>query len=267
MQFSIIFADISDWLIANTVTVILAFILLIVGWGIAQFLSVRIRTNIATNPKIDNTIAPAIAQIVRYAIYIVTVIFVLRLLGLPLTTMFAVLGAAGLAIALGLRGILANISSGLMILALRPMSVGDYIEGANFAGSVAEIELFNTILKTSDGQFVFVPNSNIWGMTITNYSKEPNRRLDINVSISPKADIANARKVLLKIATADTRVFSDPNPVVNLLEFSGVEAIIHLRMWTKTSDHWDVKYKMTEDVKIAFEKAKIELSVPHKYLK
>lgn len=265
MQFGTVFADLTEWLITNTVTVVLAIVILAIGWGIAQFLSTRIRTKMATNPNADKTIAPAIAQFARYALYIVTIMLVLNLFGLPLTSMLAVLGAAGLAIALGLRGILSNISSGLMILTLRPMSVGDYIEGAGFAGSVVEIELFNTTLKTPDGIFVFVPNSNIWGVVIKNFSKEPQRRCDINVSISPKADITKARKVLLKIATADTRVFSDPKPIVNVLDFSGIETNIHLRMWTKTSDHWNVKFELTEAVKLAFEKSKIELSVPNIY--
>lgn len=123
MQLGTVFTDITEWLITNTVTVVLAILLLITGWGFAQFLSVRIRTKMSINPNADDTVAPAIAQFSRYALYIVTVMLVLNLFGIPLTSMLAVLGATGLAIAVGLRGILFNISSGLMILALRPISV------------------------------------------------------------------------------------------------------------------------------------------------
>lgn len=215
----------------------------------------------ARNSKADETVAPAVAQFARYAIYAVTLMLVLGLFGLPFTAMLTALGAIGLAIAIGLRGILTNISSGLMILALRPMSVGDYVEGPDFSGTVVEIELFNTILKSPAGLNIFVPNSKIWGVVITNYSKEPKRRVDIELGISYDADIAVARREMLDAASKEPRILNDPEPVVHVTNLDTRAVMIRLQLWTQTPDYWDVRFTLIEAVKIAFDDAGID--IPH----
>jgi len=148
-----------------------------------------------------------------------------------------------------------------MILALRPMSVGDYVEGPDFSGSVVEIELFNTILKSPAGLNIFVPNSKIWGVVITNYSKEPRRRVDIEVGISYDADIALARRTMLDVALEDARILSDPKPEVHVTDLNIRAMMIRLQLWTATSDYWDVRHGLIEAVKIAFDD--VGIKIPH----
>ncbi len=136
-----------------------------------------------------------------------------------------------------------------------------YVAGAEFSGSVVEIELFNTVLQDPDGMYVFVPNSKFWGVVFTNYSREPKRRLDFQVGISYDADIQLARRVLLEIAENDTRILSDPAPVFNVVDLGERAVKVQLRLWTKTPDHWDVRFDLTEATKLAFDKAAID--IPH----
>ncbi len=261
MQFRTIISTLTEWVITNTVTLVLAVLLLAVGWSFARLLSNRIKMRMTSDPNADDTVAPAVAQFARYAIYTGTLMLVLGLFGVPFTIMLTVLGAVGLAVAVGLRGILANISSGLMILALRPMSVGDYIEGAGFTGHVVEIELFNTVLKSSAGLYVFVPNSKIWGVVITNHSREPERRLDVQLGISYDADIQTARRVMLELTTGDARILADPAPIVHVTDLNERAVMIRLQVWTKTPDYWAARFDLTEAVKIAFDGAGIDM--PH----
>lgn len=253
MTFSQIVSSITEWLVTHTLTLSIIIGILVVGWSFAHFLSSRIRTRMARNPNADDTVAPAVAQFARYAVYITTITLVLLIAGVPLSLMLTALGAAGLAIAIGLRGVLSNISSGLMILALRPMSVGDYVEGPDFSGSVVEIELFNTILKSAKGQFIFVPNSKIWGVVITNYTRESNRRLDIDIEITYDAEIALARHTLLEISSHDDRILNEPEPVVLVTELNMRAVNIRLQVWTSISDYWGVRFELLEAAKLAFD--------------
>lgn len=254
-----IFGAVSGWVITHTLAVGIAFGLLVGGWALAQFISHRIRRRFSSNPGADETFAPVVAQAARYAIFITAIIFALAVLGVQVPAMLTILGAAFVGIAIGLRGILANVAAGLMILTMRPMSTGDYITGAGFSGTVTEVGLFNTLLKTSDGLYVFVPNSQIWGKPITNYSRETVRRFDLKVGIAYDADIDKARKILMEIATADERILSEPAAVVYVSDLGEYSVIMLLRIWVNTSDYLDVRYQFVELVKKAFDKNGIEI--------
>jgi len=249
----------SEWLISNTLSFATAIIILVVGWMAARFVSKSIRKYLPNSRGVDKTIAPILAQIARYGILIVAIVIALSQLGVQTASMLAVLGAAGLAIALALQGTLSNIAAGVMLIWLRPMSIGEYIDGNNVSGTVTEIGLFGTRLRTAKGIYVFVPNSQIWNSAVTNYSREPRRRVDIKVGIAYDADIAIVRKALMKVATGDKRVLPDPAPVVHVDSLGDSAVVMLLRLWVSTPDYWDVVYAFNEQVKISLDKAGIEI--------
>lgn len=259
MQAAELFTFATDWLAANVSSMVIALIVFIVGWTAAKFVSHWIRNNLSKARGVDKTVAPVLAQVARYAILIFTLMAALAQLGVQTTSMLAVLGAAGLAIALGLQGVLTNIAAGLMIIGLRPMSVGDFVSGQGGSGTVTEIGLFGTRLQTADGLYVFVPNSQIWGSAITNYSRNTKRRFDLKVGISYDSDMAKARTAMLKLAKADKRVMSNPDPIVYIDELGDSAVVMLLRIWVKTSDYWDVRFELIEKTKLAFDKAGIEI--------
>ena len=161
------------------------------------------------------------------------------------------LGAAGLAIALGLQSTLSNIAAGIMLIWLRPIAIGEYIVGDGVAGVVVEIGLFGTRLRSTSGLYIFTPNQKLWNSAITNHSREPRRRIDVNITVPDSINVAQARKAMLKIATADKRVQVDPPPTVHVETFVGDRIVLQLRAWVPTPDYLPALRDMTERSKAA----------------
>lgn len=258
MQFAEIYAVSTEWLLGNVFALTSAIITLIVGWLASRFLSKALRTFLPKTRTIDKTIAPVLSQTVRYGILIIASVVALSQLGVQTASILAVIGAAGLAIALALQGTLSNIAAGVMLIWLRPLSVGEYIDGGGVAGTVVELGLFGTRLQKPDGVYIFVPNSQLWNASITNYSREPKRRMDLKIGIAYDADIAIARKELMKISK-DERVLKDPAPIVYVETLGDSAVTVMLRLWVPTDDYWDCLFAFTEQAKLAFDAAGIEI--------
>ena len=229
-----------------------AIVLLVVGWTVAGWIRRVIRRTLDSVPVLDETLKPLIANLVRYAVLIFVLIAVLNQFGVQTTSIIAVLAATGLAIGLALQGMLANIASGVMLLFLRPFNVGEYVEAGGIAGTVAEIGLFNTEIKSSAGPGLVVPNSKIWDGPITNFSRNPTRRFDIAVGIGYDDDIDGAMALLKGLLTGDDRVLDDPEPLVVVQELGDSAVIINLRAWTRSGDYgatvWDLNKEIITEL-------------------
>lgn len=229
-----------------------AIVLLVVGWTVAGWIRRVIRRNLDSVPVLDETLKPFIANLVRYAVLIFVLIAVLNQFGVQTTSIIAVLAATGLAIGLALQGMLANVASGVMLLFLRPFNVGEYVEAGGIAGTVAEIGLFNTEIKSSAGPGLVVPNSKIWDGPITNFSRNPTRRFDIAVGIGYDDDIDGAMALLKGLLTGDDRVLDDPEPLVVVQELGDSAVIINLRAWTRSGDYgatvWDLNKEIITEL-------------------
>jgi small conductance mechanosensitive channel len=258
MQLAELYTVSSEWLIGNVFALGTAIITLIVGWLAARALSQAIVTLLPNTRTVDKTVAPVLSQAVRYGILIIAIVIALSQLGVQTASILAVLGAAGLAIALALQGTLSNIAAGVMLIWLRPMSVGEYIEGGGIAGTVAELGLFGTKLNTADGVYIFVPNSQLWNASITNYSRAKRRRIDLKIGIAYDASIATARAELMKLSK-DERILGDPEPIVYIESLGDSAVIIMLRVWVLTENYWDVLFDLTEKAKLAFDNKGIEI--------
>ena len=241
----------ANWLLSNAGGIISAILVLLFGWYLARAASRVVERVMPRAYGVDRNFVPLVSQVARYGILAFAVITALSLVGVASTSIYAALAAAGLAIALALQNTLANIAAGIMLILLRPIAIGEFITGDGVAGVVVEIGLFGTRLRSTSGLYVFTPNQKLWSSAITNHSREPRRRIDVNVSIPDTLDIARARKILLRVATSDKRVLIDPPPNVHVDSFSGTTVAMQLRAWVATPNYLSTLYALTEDSKIA----------------
>lgn len=254
------FADLGVQYGLNLVTAIL---ILFAGFIIAGWASRAVRRRLTDMKRFDNALVPIVGQIARYAVLIFTLILVLAEFGIQTTSIIAVLGAAGLAIGLALQGTLQNVAAGFMLLFIRPFTTGDFIETSVGTGTVDEIGLFMTRMRTPQGVFLAVPNSKIWSDAITNYSKLPTRRIDLVVGIAYEDDIDEARKIILKLAKDDKRVQESPEPITFVTNLGDSSVDIELRAWTRREDYWNARWDLTREIKLALDKAGISIPYPH----
>lgn len=212
----------------------------------------------------EPTLIPFLAGLVYYAAIAVVLIAVLGLFGIETTSLVAVLGAAGLAIGLALQGTLSNFSSGVMLLVFRPFKVGDYIEAAGVSGTVAEVGIFTTILNTPDNKKIIVPNSAIYGDTITNYSANDTRRNDLLIGVSYDDDLGVARDTILRVLNGDDRVLADPEPQVAVSELGDSSVNFVVRPWCKKEDYWGLRFDLTRTIKEELESAGCSIPFPQR---
>jgi len=239
-------------------------VILVVGYIAARWGSAALYKVLSKNENFDRTLLPVARAIMRYAILIFVVIAALAQLGVQTTSVLAVLGAAGLAIGLALQGTLSNIAAGMMLLWLRPFSVGDYIETSTAAGTVTEVGLFVTHLTSFDGIYRFVPNSELWNTTLINYSRNPTRMTDMEIGISYASDIEKARQIMLDLANSDERVVKDPAPVVFVDVLGDSAVVMRYRVWIGNADYWATQRYLLEETKRRFDAAGIEIPFPQR---
>lgn len=244
--------------------IVSALLILIVGWWIAGRLGAAVRRVLDRQERLDATVKPLIASLVKYTVLIITVVAVLGRFGVQTASIIAVLGAAGLAIGLALQGTLQNIAAGIMLLALRPLKVGEYVEAGGLGGTVEEIGLFTTTLTTADGVYVTAPNSSLWNTAITNYSRNPRRRLDFTIGIAYGDDIGKAQDALLTLMRSDERILAEPAPMTMVTALADSSVNINLRCWVKTADFWDVKWAIQKGAKRAVEDAGCSIPFPQR---
>ena len=242
--------------------IVQAIVILIVGYWLAGKLSKAIRRWLDRFERVDSTLKPLFANIVRYVVLIVTLVAVLAQFGVQTTSIIAVLGAAGLAIGLALQGTLQNIAAGIMLLLLRPFKVGDFIDAAGKMGTVIELGLFSTEFKTPDGICIITPNGSIWGASVTNYSRNATRRIDVVAGISYNDDIDKARDVLLGLMTGDDRVLKDPAPETMVVALGDSSVNINMRCWVNSGDYWGTLTDLNQSAKVQIEAAGCSIPYP-----
>ena len=232
---------------------------IVAGWARRSVLRVLNRA-----PGLDDTLEPVISNIVRYAILLLVLIAVLAQFGVQTTSIIALLAAAGLAVGLSLRGTLQNIAAGVMLLLLRPFRIGDYIDAEGLAGTVEEIGIFSTHLRTFDGVYLKAPNRRIWNRAILNYSRAEKRRLDIVVDIAYDDDIDKAQAALLGLMTSDSRVNAEPEPQVLVKELAASSVNLDMRCWAAAGDYWSLLFDLNKAAKLRLDAEGISIPFPQR---
>jgi small conductance mechanosensitive channel len=251
-----------DSLINLSVNAVAAIAILVAGWLIAAWAQKSVRIRAERNAVVGVTLAIVLGQIARILILIVTVISVLNQFGVQTASLVALLGTAGLAIGLALQGALSNVAAGILLLVLRPFRVGDYVEFASTGGSVDEIGLFVTRMHTPDNVGLIVPNSQIWGGAIRNYSQNDTRRVDLVFGISYGDNMDKAVQLVTELINADDRFLKDPEPLVAVAELADSSVNIYVRPWVRRTNYFAAKLDLTRKVKERFDSADITIPFP-----
>ncbi|MET3522497.1 mechanosensitive ion channel family protein [Mesorhizobium sp. M4B.F.Ca.ET.215.01.1.1] len=255
-------AQLSSLIVSYSFSAVGAVILLVVGYLVAGLAERSIFAGLGHIHGFDATLRHFFSKIVRYAILILVVIMVLGQFGVQTASIIAAIGAIGLAIGLALQGTLQNIAAGIMLLALRPFRIGEYVEVGPISGTIEEIGLFATRLRTVDGVYVLAPNSTLWNQPVRNYTRNGVRRGDVTLTIGSWNDIDLAQKTMLAVAATERRVRREPAPIAFVATVGDSGVAISLRYWTSSADFFATQIDLTKRAKQAFDTEGISVPVP-----
>ena len=238
-----------------------AIVVLIIGlWIIGRI--TRLVKNTFEKREMDPSLRGFLSSMISILLKVLLVISVMSMVGIAVTSFIAILGAAGLAIGLALSGTLQNFAGGVILLIFKPFKVGDYITAEGHSGTVEEIQIFVTYLKTPQNVTIIIPNSGLATNSLTNYSAKPIRRVDWSFGIAYGDSYDKAKDVLLKLIEEDERILKDPEPFIALGELADSSVNITVRAWVNSGDFWDVFFDMNEKVYKTFEKEGINIPFP-----
>ncbi len=243
--------------------VIAAIVILVIGRWVAKGIKKLFLTQLEKR-KVDLTIVSFVGNFSYIMMMTFVVLAALRQVGIQTTSFIAVLGAAGLAIGLALQGSLSNFAAGFLIILFRPIRVGDFIEGAGVSGTVEEIQIFTTQLKSPDNKTIIIPNAKLTGDNIVNWSVKGTRRIDMVFGIGYDDDIDKAKSVLTTVINEDDRVLKDPSPTIALSELGDSSVNFVVRPWVKFGDYWNVYFDTMEKVKKRFDAEGISIPYPQR---
>jgi small conductance mechanosensitive channel len=243
-------------LVSSGIRFVAAIAILAIGWMLATYVKRWVDAGLKHLP-LDATLKPLLSQLLRYAILIITFILVLEQFGVQTTSLIAVMGAAGLAIGLAMQGTLANVAAGVMLLILRPIRVGHFVQAGGQSGTVREIGLFTTIMVTRDQLYISIPNSAIFGSTIINYTRERLRRVIFNVPVDRCNDLDKIEKIIAEVCLANKLVLKEPPPSAVVTEIQEYSIILRVRAYARSPDYWQALYALQKDVVTALNKADV----------
>jgi small conductance mechanosensitive channel len=244
-----------------SIKILIALLIFFIGQLVAKFIA-RILGKVLGRTKLDRILVEFIQSLVNALLLVFVIVAALDQLGVNTNSVIAVLGAAGLAIGLALQGSLQNFAAGFMLLIFRPFKGGDFVEAAGTAGVIEKIGIFSTTLHTGDNKEVIIPNGSIYSSNIVNYSKRPTRRIDMIFSIGYEDDIRTARDIIAAIIKDEPRILPEPNTLIAVGELAANSVNFFVRPWVKTEDYWDVKFALTEKIKLAFDANSITIPFP-----
>jgi len=247
----------SDWVIK----IVIALLIYLIGKWIAKRIT-NIVKKLMNARDVDPTLVNFLSNVV-YAILLVAVILAaLDTLGLPVTSLIAIVGAAGLAVGLALKDSLGNFASGVMLVMFRPFKKGDFVEVAGVAGSVEEIRIFSTTLTTPDNKLIIIPNGQVASGTITNYSANDQRRVDLVFGVGYDDDLKVTREVLTRLCAEHPKVLDDPETKIFVMNLGDSSVDFAVRPWAKTEDYWTVYSDLLEQAKVELEAAGCNIPYP-----
>ena len=254
----------SDDVIRFVRVVILALVVIVAAKLISMAMKRIISRSMKRFEAMDESLIHVTYTIVRTIIWIIGVLIILDLFGFNTASILTVLGAAGLAIGLAMKDSLSNIAAGIMLIILRPYRQGDFIDCGSISGSIQQMGLFSTTLKTPDGLFVSAPNSVVFGTPIKNYSRNPTRRSDITVGVAYSDSLPVALQAMQELLNAEPLVLKDPAPEVLVSELADSSVQLTLRYWTKTGDYWDAFWSIKGKLKPQIESAGLNIPFPQR---
>ena len=239
---------------------VLAILTLIIGMWIIKRVVKGANTHFTA--KADPTLGQFVSNLASVLLKMVLLIAVASMIGIETTSFIAVLGAAGLAVGLALQGSLSNFAGGVLILMFKPFKVGDLLDAQGYIGTVKEIQIFNTILKTGDNRIVIIPNGSLSNGSMVNVNQEDTRRVDLTIGIGYGDDIDKARAIIEDLVSKESRALKDPAHLIVVSELADSSVNFTVRIWVNTADYWGVYFCMHEAVKKAFDTEGVSIPFP-----
>ncbi len=251
-----------EFLASTAGSILGAIAILLIGWIVSSWLQNRVQSLGKRNRHLDEMLFDFLASIVRYIILGFTILFVLNTFGVRTTSVVAVIGAAGLAIGLALQGTLSNVAAGVMLIFFRPVKTGDFVEIAGKMGTVKQINLNFTELADLSNVQVIVPNSEVWGNVITNYSTNPTRRAEWTFGVGYGANLKNAEEIIRDTIMADERAHADPAPFIQVSNLGDSSVDFLVRVWCDAGNYFAFRADMTRRVKEALDAGGVDIPFP-----
>ncbi len=256
--------ELTSLIITHGLNLIGAVVILIIGYIFAGWSSKKVKKGAEKSGKFDDTLAPIFGKTVKIVVMILTILLVLGQFGVQTASIIAVLGAAGLAVGLALQGTLSNVASGMMLLILRPFTIGDAVNIGGTFGVIDEIGLFTTDMHSFDNIGIVMPNSRVWGSEIQNLSKFKTRRVDMEFGISYSDDMDKAISLIKEVLSEDERILAEPEPLVAVSALGDSSVVIRVRPWTETKNAWPLRYHITKSVKEKFDNNGVSIPFPQR---
>lgn len=253
MNLEQILANILNWLATEGVKILVAFIVLVVSFFIIKRVARRVYRSMEKR-KVDKTVSKVVFHIIDYGAKAIVAVCLLGYLGIETSSIAALITSLGVGVGLAVQGALSNFAGGILIIFTRPFKIDDYIEACGVGGTVEDINLIHTVLRTPDNKVITLPNGTLANENIVNYSVKDTRRVDFVFAIDYAADFALAQRLLFSIFEAHELVLSDPAPFVRMKEHGDSAIKITARAWVKSADYWTVYFDVTERVKEIFDK-------------
>lgn len=251
----------NDYVIPWGIQIIIAVAIFIIGKMIARAVADFSKKPMSKS-GMDDMLVKFLSTMIYSVLLIAVVLAAVDQLGINITSLLAIVGAAGLAIGLALKDSLSNFAAGVMIIIFRPFKIGDYINAGGSAGTVDEIELFCTLMHTPDNQRIIIPNSAVIGGTIVNVNTLGTRRVDLVIGISYDDNVGQARDIILGIIDADPRILKDPEAGVAVAELADFSVNFNVRPWVRAEDYWAVRADLLETIKLSLDQAGISIPYP-----
>lgn len=250
------------WYAQYAINAVSALIIFFVALWVAAFARKVIIRTAERYEHLDKTLFTFLGSFARYGILALAGVFILGQFGVETTSLAAIIGAAGIAIGLAFQGTLSNFAAGIMLLAFRPIKIGDYVQVAGLAGTVREISIFTIELATIDNVQIIIPNSDVWASAITNYSAYPTRRVDLVFGVSYATDLKKAENAIRNTALSDPRCHTEPEMWLQVTNLGDFSVDFTLRVWCSGADYWNLKNDLMRAVKEAFDAQGIDIPFP-----
>ena len=241
------------WGTDTGVKIVIALLIWFISFRLITWITRRIEKRLVNKKKLDKTLITTLFYILRIVLKIVVLTCLIGYLGIDTSGLAALIAALGVGIGLAINGALANLAGGVLILITRPFRIDDYIEAGGYAGTVEDIHIVYTKLRTPDNKVVYAPNGPLSSSTVVNYSEKDLRRVDFNFTIEKQEDYKKAEDIILGIANSHEKVLKDPAAMSRVLEHTANGTTLVLRTWVNNADYWDVYFDLQENVKKALD--------------
>lgn len=258
-----ILTKIYEYLATYWLQVLAAVVIFVVGRWLAKVIS-NLVAKAMTKAKIDPTLTSFVKNLCHIALLAFVIIAALKKLGIPMTEFTVVVGAAGLAVGFALQGSLSNFAAGVILIIFKPFKVGDFVELAGKMGTVKEIQIFNTILNSPDNVRIIVPNGQVTGSNIMNYTVNGTRRIDLVVGVSYDDDLKKTHQVIEKVILGDERILKEPTYTIAVSELGDSSVNFVVRPWVNAADYWAVRFDIIEKIKLELDKNDITIPYPQR---